>query len=127
LLPSKGIVILPGITSSLTRNPPEAFHPLTAYSPLHDINSDSVGNYQLIDEESTGRMVFRQELPAQGREIQPRNRIPTGITSSWVLIQTGRIKMRKKSSKQYRFQDQHLQLLYNTKVNFKKIQIQKRH
>jgi hypothetical protein len=38
-------------------------------------------NYKLKDQKSTGRMV-----------------IPPGITSSWVLIEVGQIKMREKSS-----------------------------
>jgi hypothetical protein len=67
--PSTGwIVILPGITSSLTRNLPEEWF-------------------------------FRQEIPAQGQEIHPKNGIPLGITNSWKLIQTGEIKMHEKSSK----------------------------
>jgi hypothetical protein len=31
---------------------------------LHGINRESVGNYQLIDEESTRRRGFHQEIPA---------------------------------------------------------------
>jgi hypothetical protein len=43
--------------------------------------------------------VSRQELPAEGQEIHPRNMIPPGITSSWKLIQTRKRKMYEKSSK----------------------------
>jgi hypothetical protein len=67
--------------------------------PLHGKNSDSAGNHQLKDEESTGRMVFHQELPAKGREIHPRNWILQEITDSWKLIQTSKIRMCEKSSK----------------------------
>jgi hypothetical protein len=61
------------------------------------------------------KWLFRQELPAHGRGIHRRNGIPLGITSSWnrnpteegdsagnnqllMLIQTGKLKMRGKSS-----------------------------
>jgi hypothetical protein len=47
-------------------------------------------------------MGFRQELLAQGQEIHPRNMIPPGITSSWKLIQTGKIKMCKKRGNNFR-------------------------
>jgi hypothetical protein len=41
--------------------------------PLHGINSDSAENYELIDKESTMRMLFQLELPAQGLGIHRRN------------------------------------------------------
>jgi hypothetical protein len=31
---------------------------------LHEINGESVGNYHLIDDESTGGSGFRREIPA---------------------------------------------------------------
>jgi hypothetical protein len=49
---------------------------------LHGINSDSAGNYQLIDVESTVRLFFCQELPAKEQEIHPRNGIPLGFSGS---------------------------------------------
>jgi hypothetical protein len=44
-------------------------------------------------------MGFRRELPAHGRETLPMNGIPLGITSSWKLIQAGKIQKLEKSSK----------------------------
>jgi hypothetical protein len=38
-------------------------------------------------------MVFRWESQVHGRGIHHRNVIPPGITSSWTLIQVGKIKM----------------------------------
>jgi hypothetical protein len=86
--------ILPGITSSLTRNLPE-------------------------------EGLFSRELPAQGRGIHRRNKnppesissmmrnppeeeFPQENTSSFMLIQTGKLKMRGKSSEREQFQDQPL-------------------
>jgi hypothetical protein len=84
---------------------------------LHGINSVSAGNYKLMDTESTGGMVFSaRNLPAHGRGIHlkmvysagnyqltapgihPKKRIPPEITCSFALIQTSKIKMRRKSS-----------------------------
>jgi hypothetical protein len=62
---------------------------------FHGINSDSARNYQLIDMENTEEWVFCRELPPQGQEIHLRNIILPGITSSWKLIQTGKIKICK--------------------------------
>jgi hypothetical protein len=67
--------------------------------PLHGINSDSARNYQLIDENPPEDWFLRRELPSHGREIHPSEGILPGITSSWKLIQTGKINMREKSSK----------------------------
>jgi hypothetical protein len=65
------------------------------------INSDYARNYQLIDMESTLRIGFLPGITvlAQGKEIHPRNMIPPGITSSWKLIQTDKIKQCEKTSK----------------------------
>jgi hypothetical protein len=41
--------------------------------PFHGINSDSAGNYQLIDQESTGRMVFPPGITSSGMKIYLRN------------------------------------------------------
>jgi hypothetical protein len=54
-------------------------------------NVYSAGNYQILDEESTGRMGFSLELLGHRRKIHPRKRIPPGITSSFTLIQAGKI------------------------------------
>jgi hypothetical protein len=55
-------------------------------------------------------MGFRRELPARRRELHPSKGIPPGIrTITWKLIQTGKIKMPGKSSKQ--FQEQQIQNL----------------
>jgi hypothetical protein len=69
-----------------------------------------------MDEESTGRMViplgitssctrnlleeglFRRELPPHRRRIHSMNEIPLGITSTWTLIQTFKIKICEKPS-----------------------------
>jgi hypothetical protein len=64
---------------------------------LHGINGKSAGNYHLIDEESTGGMGFRRELPAHRLGIHPRKGIPPGITSLFTRIQAGKIKIRGKS------------------------------
>jgi hypothetical protein len=45
-------------------------------------------------------MEFRLESPAHGEESTRGMVIPSGITSSWTLIQAGVIKMREKSSEQ---------------------------
>jgi hypothetical protein len=58
------------------------------------------GYYYFRDEESTGGIgLYAGKLPADIREINPTKRIPPGITSSWKLILTGKIKMRGESSK----------------------------
>jgi hypothetical protein len=64
---------------------------------FHEINSDSAGNYQLIDEECTGRISSAdcQHSHSTGYMV-----ILPGITSSWKLIHPGKIKMGVKSSKQ---------------------------
>jgi hypothetical protein len=69
---------------------------------LHGINEESTGNCHLIDEESTGGIGFRQELPAHRREIYLKNGIPPGISSFFTLTQTGKIKIRRKSFNRYR-------------------------
>jgi hypothetical protein len=51
-------------------------------------------NYQLIEEESTGGMIFRQGLQAHGRGIRWGH--GPGIISSWMLIQTGKIRPEEK-------------------------------
>jgi hypothetical protein len=84
---------------------------------LHGINGDSAGNYNLIDEESTGGMIIPagncqltdeestgglgscEVLTVHRRGIHWRKGIPQGIASSFTLIQTGKIKVRGKSSK----------------------------
>jgi hypothetical protein len=70
---------------------------------------NSAGNYRLLDEKSSGRNEFCQELPAPGRGIHQKNEILAGITISWTRnppeewnsagitgsrtwIQTGKIK-----------------------------------
>jgi hypothetical protein len=86
------------------------------WQQFQDRRMSSAGNYQLMDEESTGRMViplritsslmrnllekglFCLELPAHRWGIHPRNGILSGITSSWALIQTFKIKIQEKSS-----------------------------
>jgi hypothetical protein len=62
------------------------------------INSYSAGNYQLIGMESTVRMVFPPGIARSGTKIHPRKMILPGITRSWKLIQTSKIKMCEKSS-----------------------------
>jgi hypothetical protein len=64
-------VILLGITSSKTRNPLEEFHPWTANTPPPREKSDPTGNYQLIDEESTGKMVFPLGITSSGMKNSP--------------------------------------------------------
>jgi hypothetical protein len=51
-----------------------------------------------MDEEFTGKMGVRRELLSDRRGIHPRKGIPLGINSSFTLIQTGKIKIRGKSS-----------------------------
>jgi hypothetical protein len=94
------MVILLGITSSWTKNPPEKWlfcWELPAHGRrIHRRNGYSTGNYQLMDEESTGRMVillgitsswtrnppekflFCWESPAHGRGIHRRNGYSAG-------------------------------------------------
>jgi hypothetical protein len=50
---------------------------------IHRRSIYSAGNYQLMDDKSTRGMDITPELPAHGRRIHRRNRIPRGITSSW--------------------------------------------
>jgi hypothetical protein len=49
--------------------------------------------------EATKGMVFRQESHVHRRGINRRNGIPPGITSSWTLIQVGKIKTSNVSNK----------------------------
>jgi hypothetical protein len=60
------IVILPGITSKKTRNPRRNFVSELPTLALHGINSESAGNYPLIDVESTERMGFPPEITSSG-------------------------------------------------------------
>jgi hypothetical protein len=71
-------VILPGITSSETRNPPEEFRPLTANTHFHGINNDSAGNNHLIDVESTVRMGFPPGITSSGTRNPPKEGDSTG-------------------------------------------------
>jgi hypothetical protein len=64
---------------------------------LHRINEDSAGNNHLLDEEYSRGMGFRWELPAHKRGIHTRKGISQGITSLFMRIQAGKIKMRGKS------------------------------
>jgi hypothetical protein len=68
---------------------------------LHGINGDPAGKCHFMDEARNPPedWLYRWELLAQGRRIPLRNGIPPKITSSWKLIQTGKIKLREKSSK----------------------------
>jgi hypothetical protein len=79
-----GIDIPPGITSSWTRNTPEEclFSRESSIQGrgIHRKKRDSARNYRLIDEKFTRR----RGLPR--------------ITCSFTLIQTGKIKMRRKFS-----------------------------
>jgi hypothetical protein len=49
-----------------------------------------------MDEESTGGMGFRWELPAHRQGIHLSKGIPPGITSLFTRIQAGKIKMNRK-------------------------------
>jgi hypothetical protein len=88
------MVILPGITTSWTRNLPEEWlfrRELPAHGRgIHLKNVYSAMNYQLSGKESTTGMGFRRKLPAYRRGIHPRKGIPPGITCSSTLIQTGK-------------------------------------
>jgi hypothetical protein len=82
------MMILPGITTSWTRNQPKGY---------------SAGNYQLRNKESSGGMWFRRKIPAWGiqwknrfrrklpaywRGINPKNGIPTEIDVREKIIRT---------------------------------------
>jgi hypothetical protein len=64
---------------------------------LHGINGESAGNYHLMNEEYFEGRGFRWELPAQRKGIHPRKGIPPGITSFFMRIQAGKIKICGKS------------------------------
>jgi hypothetical protein len=66
-----------------------------------------------MEEESTGGRGFRWDAQAHGRGTHRKNGIRSGIASSWTLIQTGKIKMRKISPEQKQFQ-----MLFTTNANF---------
>jgi hypothetical protein len=68
-------------------NPPEEFSPWTANT---GINSDSAGNYQLIEVESSVRMGFPPGITSSGTRNPPKECDSTGNNQ---LIQTGKIKM----------------------------------
>jgi hypothetical protein len=95
--------IPPRITISRTRNPTEELDSAGNYKLIdekstrgrgfHRKNGYSAENYQLRDEESTRGMGFYWKLQARRRKIHLRKGIPPGITRSWKLIQTGKIKM----------------------------------
>jgi hypothetical protein len=91
-------MILPGITTSGTKNPHEEWlfrRELPAHGQgIHLKHVYSAGNYQLRDEYSSGGMGFSRELPVHRRGIHPRKGIPPGITSSFTLILTDMIEMR---------------------------------
>jgi hypothetical protein len=59
-------VILLGITSSLTRNPPKNFVCGLPTLAFHGINSYFARNYQLIDVESTVRIGFLPGITSSG-------------------------------------------------------------
>jgi hypothetical protein len=77
---------------------------LTHGRGVHLKNGFSVGNYQLMDEESTGRKAIQAGIISLGtnnppaHRIHPMKGIPPRITSSWMLVQIGKVKMREKSS-----------------------------
>jgi hypothetical protein len=97
-----GMVILPGITTSWTRNPPKEWL-FCRESPAHGQgipmkNVYSVGNYPFKDEESTGGKGFRRNCQLIDEESTRGKKIPPRTDSSFTWIQTGKIKMRGKSS-----------------------------
>jgi hypothetical protein len=69
---------MPGITSSKTRNPPEEFLRGLPTLALHGINSESAGNYQLIDVESTVRMGFLLGITSSETRNPPEEGDSTG-------------------------------------------------
>jgi hypothetical protein len=71
-------VILPGITSSKTRNPRKNFVRGLPTLALPGINSESAGNYQLIDVESTVRMGFPPGINSSGTINPPEEGDSTG-------------------------------------------------
>jgi hypothetical protein len=72
-------VILPGIASSKTRNPPKNFIRGLPTLALHGIKSESAGNYQLIDVESTVvRMGFLLGMTSSGTINPPKEGDSTG-------------------------------------------------
>jgi hypothetical protein len=101
---------------------PEAFSFANSSSNYHDCGSqlyigiygEYAGNYHLLGEDITGRMIIppgitsswtrnqleevkiRRESPAHRRGIQAKNGIPPFINSSWTLIQNVKIKIRGK-------------------------------
>jgi hypothetical protein len=76
---------------------------------VHGTFSDSAGNYQLINVESTVKIGFPPG-------ITRKNMIPPGVTNSWKLIQTGKIKMCEKILKVVKISK--VQILFTAKVNF---------
>jgi hypothetical protein len=60
---------------------------------LHEINRDSARNYHLMDEESTGGMESRRELPSHRGEIHPKKGVLMGITNLFTGIQASKIKI----------------------------------
>jgi hypothetical protein len=74
------------------------------------------GNYQLVDEESTQRMIISPEITSSGKRNPPeewdsaknfqlidkestQDRVfPPGITSLFMMMQIGKIKIRRKFS-----------------------------
>jgi hypothetical protein len=108
-------VILPGITSWRTRNPPEecllriwqfsvtlegnsSRNHIAQGRGIHRKTGYSAVDYQLKEKEATRGMVFHRESQVHGWEIHRRNGILPGITSSWMLIWCGKIKIWEKSS-----------------------------
>jgi hypothetical protein len=61
---------------------------------LHGINWDSALNHRLMAKKPSEEWLFRWEIPAQ----MTVKGIPPGITSSFILIQTDKIKICGKSS-----------------------------
>jgi hypothetical protein len=78
-------------------------------------------NYQLKEKEATGGTVFSRESQVHGRGINRKNVIPPGITSSWTLIQVGKIKMQEKSqtNSKKQFQVSCTKLLFTANLHCK--------
>jgi hypothetical protein len=79
-------VILPGNTSSKTSNPPKNFVGELPTLALHGINSESAGNYQLIDVESTVRMGFPPGITSLGTRNPPEE---VDSTENYHLMDSG--------------------------------------
>jgi hypothetical protein len=85
---------------------------------LHGISRDSVGNYQLIDEESTGRTVFPPGIASSGTRNPPEEWNSAGNNQLMEADSERQDQNVQKILKTVTLSESQLQLLYTTRSTF---------